>query len=336
MIVKKDDYSLLPAALQSIRQSVDEVIIVVDEIDQDIESIAQKFDVRLVENKFNDNFAEQRNISLQYARMEWMLVMDADEVMSSHDLVTLKRLAATDHYVAFVMSQLNYTNDVNQARFIPAKNDITEKYGFAGYFPVPTIRFIRNNQGITFTRRVHEMVDESLESKGLLGRVLKTDISLHHLKGIKGPVSFRLDELRYLRLLKKEAKDNPKNPKVFFDIGTISLFTAKNIREAILNLKKAVKLNPQFLDANLNLAFAYGEAKEYENALAIYQSLPPSYTSLSGITASLFFLGRHDDALESAKKTLSLFPEKKEEIEKKIAAISEAKTKNKESDVSEL
>jgi len=288
----------------------------VDRKDPAIVNIAKEFNAIVFSHSFQD-FSQQRNFSLKKATGDWILVLDADEVLAGEDVERLK----TTRAVACMLDQLNYTNDANQARFIPAENEITRRFGFKGYFPVPVIRFFRNREGFHFTRKVHEMVDESIYEKGLWDEVEKTNIPIHHLKGLKGPEALGATEMRYLGLLKKEVKANPKNFKAWSDMGTITLFTLNNPSQAIGHFQKSLGINPKFGEARMNLAFALGRIGEWEKALEIYSTLPKDFHSLTNKAACLASLNRKEEAMACYKKALELRLEMREEIEKRIQSL---------------
>ncbi|MBI4020617.1 MAG: tetratricopeptide repeat protein [Candidatus Aenigmarchaeota archaeon] len=322
MILRKEDLPFLNTCLMNTAPGVDEIIIVIDKPDQDIAAVADQYKARLITQPFPESFAEQRNRSIAEAQMDWILVLDADEILAAGDLDRLKA-AAKGAVVACSLVQLTYTNDTAQERFVPAKNELTQQFGFAGYFPVEMIRFFRNHQGISFTRRVHEMVDEIIEQKGLAQQVVRTDIPIHHLKMLRP--SLREDELRYLQLLQLEVKEHPDSAKAWFDIGTIQFFTLRNPFAAAASLERALTLRPSFTEAGMNLAFVYGHLKRYKEALAVYRRLPADAAVLSGMGTCLFHLGRHAKAISCYRQAAALQPEKKEEIEKKIALIRAAR-----------
>ena len=324
MMCKKDDYSFLDTCLTNVAGGVDEIIIVVDKIDQEIEDMVKGFNVKLIEHEYNNSSAEQRNISIKNAKMDWILVLDADEILALDDLIELKGLVKDKDYIACVLNQINYTDDQNQVRFFKTDNDITRRFGFKGCFTVPAVRFFKNNMGLYFTRRVREMVDEVIDQKGLSNKVLNTNIPMHHLKALKRGDVLKDTEIRYLRLLEMEVADNPENFKALFDIGTINLFTLKNPERAIQNFKEALKTKTDFIEAKLNLAFAYGEIKNYEEALEIYKDILKQrvdYFTLSSISTCYFFIKKYKEAIEYLEKALAAEPERKEEIEKKIEII---------------
>ena len=321
MIVKKEDYKLLPNCLSHIYQHMDEIIVVVDKIGPEIEETARNFGFRLFERKFSGDFSEYRNFSIRQATKDWILILDADELLSPEDLQKLRQIAGSGEHIACMLNQINYTNDTNQLRFVPLKNQITELFGFSGMFVVPIIRFFKNSIGLHFTRRVHEMVDETIAKKGIWEKVNKTDIPLHHLKLLKGPEEFKKTELRYLGLSELETADNPQNFKAFFDIGTTYLFTERKYPEAIKNLKKSLDISPDFLPAKLNLAYAYCQTKEYENALDLYKKTPENYRILSNILTCLFYLKKYKEALDCCEKLIALEPSMRGELKKKIGII---------------
>ncbi|WP_134683500.1 glycosyltransferase family 2 protein [Brevibacillus migulae] len=78
MIVKNEEKHL-ERCLQSVRNIVDEMIIVdTGSQDRTIE-IAHSFGAKVVHYKWNHNFSEARNVSINHASGEWILILDADE-----------------------------------------------------------------------------------------------------------------------------------------------------------------------------------------------------------------------------------------------------------------
>lgn len=78
MIVKNEE-QFLPACLKSIKNYVDEIIIVdTGSTDKSIE-IAKRYGAKVYEHPWENDFAKHRNQSISYARGDWILILDADE-----------------------------------------------------------------------------------------------------------------------------------------------------------------------------------------------------------------------------------------------------------------
>lgn len=300
-----EEEKFLHQCLMNVKDGVDEIIAVVDK--GRTSEVAESFGAKIVEHGWNDDFSAARNESLKHTTKEWILVLDADEILTYDDLVKLKEMADGDA-VAFMLNQINYTNDANQMRFVRASNLFTERFGFAGYFAVPTIRFFKNKSDFHFRRRVHELVDESIIEKGLESKIRDSGIPIHHLKAIKK--NLQESEKRYMMLSEREITENPKNYKAHYDIGIISIFNVPDHEKAEMHFKKCLEIEPGFNEARIALAYLYFRLKKYEEALKAFEEAtiydknnPHLYANMG---SCLFMLGRHKEAAESYKKAIEL------------------------------
>ena len=80
MIVKNEE-KFLAQCLNSIKDAVDEIIIVdTGSTDKTVE-IAQSFGAKVYHHPWRNSFSEARNHSLSYATCDWILQIDADEAL---------------------------------------------------------------------------------------------------------------------------------------------------------------------------------------------------------------------------------------------------------------
>ncbi len=87
MIVKNEEENI-GRCLASVKPVVDEMIVVdTGSTDRTID-IAKAFGAQVYDFEWTNNFAEARNFSLSKAAGDWILVLDADEVISSLDHVS--------------------------------------------------------------------------------------------------------------------------------------------------------------------------------------------------------------------------------------------------------
>lgn len=99
MIVKNEE-KFLAQCLKSIRDAVDEIIIVdTGSTDRTVE-IAQSFGAKVYHHPWRNSFSEARNHSLSYATCDWILQIDADEALDQADIPLLHKLIQTDSYNA--------------------------------------------------------------------------------------------------------------------------------------------------------------------------------------------------------------------------------------------
>ena len=85
MIVRNEE-NMLAGCLESIRDWVDEIIIVdTGSNDRSIE-IAGQYGARIFEQEWQDDFSYHRNFSIQQATGDWILIIDADERLATEDI----------------------------------------------------------------------------------------------------------------------------------------------------------------------------------------------------------------------------------------------------------
>jgi tetratricopeptide (TPR) repeat protein len=103
---------------------------------------------------------------------------------------------------------------------------------------------------------------------GILGSIIK-----------EGGERFQRDRKETEELLMEIIKHNPKDYMAFYWLGETYTRLGRN-EEAIMNLKRAVELNTEHLDAHLNLAKLYKSAGKSELAIYEYEmvlSLNPNH-----------------------------------------------------------
>lgn len=79
-LIIRNEAALLPACFQSVA-GADELI-VVDTGSEDYSiAVAEAYGARVLQYKWEDDFAKARNTGLAHATADWILVLDADEVL---------------------------------------------------------------------------------------------------------------------------------------------------------------------------------------------------------------------------------------------------------------
>jgi glycosyltransferase involved in cell wall biosynthesis len=78
-LIARDEGAMLGPCLESIRGLVDEIVIVDTGSRDETPAIAAGFGARVIHHRWRDDFADARNVSLDEARGQWILYIDADE-----------------------------------------------------------------------------------------------------------------------------------------------------------------------------------------------------------------------------------------------------------------
>ena len=197
-MIVKNEASCLAGCLRSVQGLVDEIIIVDTGSTDGTKDIAASFGAKAVDFVWQDDFSAARNESLKHATGDWILVLDADEVISSKDHTSIREAMTSSSFeasdisetsassetsdtsktsetsrvsdnsknsriIAYRLVQRNYTDDFSLANWVSSQNDSYEESKCAhGWDPNPIFRLFRNGKGIFFEGRVHECVDKSV------------------------------------------------------------------------------------------------------------------------------------------------------------------------------
>jgi glycosyltransferase involved in cell wall biosynthesis len=162
MIVKNEE-RFLPGCLESVRDLVDEMIIVDTGSSDATREIAESFGARLFDFPWCDDFSAARNESLKHTTGDWILYLDADERISKAYHSQIRRLISGGKAEAFLL---------NLNSRIGTKDD-------AQYHLVAYPRLFRKLKGVCFAGKVHEQITSSLNS--LRARIVQSDVIVDHL-----------------------------------------------------------------------------------------------------------------------------------------------------------
>lgn len=93
VILTKNEEPRIARCLKSVRWA-DEVVIVDGESTDRTVEICEQYGARVISHRFEGSFAQERNLGLQHARGEWVLQIDADDVVTDDFRQQVERLLA--------------------------------------------------------------------------------------------------------------------------------------------------------------------------------------------------------------------------------------------------
>ncbi|MCA8944273.1 MAG: glycosyltransferase [Planctomycetes bacterium] len=142
-MITRDEERYLDECLRRAKPAVDEIVIVdTGSVDRTIE-IARSHGATVVEERWQDDFAKPRNTGLDHVNGDWVLVLDADEMLDDGSAEAIRRLVeeprASGYHVRF-----------------------TNVFGGEKTLGVTMVRLFRNLPGLRWANRIHEQVTPSL------------------------------------------------------------------------------------------------------------------------------------------------------------------------------
>ena len=166
MIVKNEE-KFLPQCLDSLKPIVDEIIVVDTGSTDRTKDIATVYGAQVFGFNWNDDFAAARNFSIAKARGEWILIMDADEVISPMDYTAFRKLINKKSLdpSAYSIVTRNYCHKANTIGWNPNDGYYAQEENGIGWLPSEKVRLFSNNNGIKFEGAVHEMADPILKKR---------------------------------------------------------------------------------------------------------------------------------------------------------------------------
>lgn len=106
-LIVKDEEELLPQCLDSIVQFIDEIILVdTGSIDATLD-IAEEYGCKVYHYAWTDDFSAARNESLKHATGDWLLVIDADEVLTQESIAVIQQAVESTEHDALAVTVLN-------------------------------------------------------------------------------------------------------------------------------------------------------------------------------------------------------------------------------------
>ena len=140
---------IIEQTLTSIQNWVDEIIVVDSKSTDSTLSILEMFSVRLYQKDW-EGYAKQKNFAISKCTGDWILVLDADEIVSD---------SLRDEILKTIKNP-----GIKTGFFIPRKLYIGKRWiKYGGYYPDCQLRLFKNNIGGHFPDRV---VHESIIIKG--------------------------------------------------------------------------------------------------------------------------------------------------------------------------
>lgn len=159
MIVKNEE-EVLHRCLSSVKGVVDEIIIVDTGSTDRTKDIAKDFTDKIYDFEWNDDFSAARNYSFRHATKDYILWMDADDVLFEEDREKLKKLKEELAPEIDVVSMLYHIafDEYDNPTFSYRRN-----------------RMVKRSKNFKWKGAVHEYLEVG-------GRVLETDIAFRHRK----------------------------------------------------------------------------------------------------------------------------------------------------------
>ena len=208
-VIVKDEEKVLKRCLDSVKDIVDEIIIVDTGSHDKTKDIAKQYTDKLYDFKWIDDFSKARNFSFSKATKDYIIWLDADDVILEDDRIKLLNLKKKlDKSIDIVLLKYNTGFDENG------------NVNFSYYRE----RILKREKNYQWVSPIHEVIVTS-------GKYVHKDIAITHKK-IGYP-----DPKRNLRIFEKMIKNGDTlDPRQQFYYAR-ELYYNKKYKKAIKNFK---------------------------------------------------------------------------------------------------
>jgi glycosyltransferase involved in cell wall biosynthesis len=298
MIVRNEQAFLGPS-LNAIKNLVDEIIVVDTGSKDRSADIARVYGAQVFDVEWQDDFSLARNVSLEKAHGDWILILDADEVIAPQDFADLKQmvLSSKDKPRAYSLQTRNYLNLANAMDWQPNDRSYPQQEAGIGWFPTDKVRLFPNLNGIRFDFPVHEMVDVKVKEAGIPIRPCL--VPIHHYGHLNETKNRRKAE-KYLKLGYDKLEQLGSNSVALRELAVQAGQLGRWV-EAIDLWQRLLAVCPDFHDAYANMAGAYWQLGQYEQGIEFskkaVQNSPAIKEGHYNLAVNLFMKGRVDEAI---------------------------------------
>lgn len=293
MIVRNEEHCLA-SCLASVRPLVKEIVVVDTGSTDRTREVAAAAGACVYDFGWCDDFAAARNYSLELATGDWILVLDADEVLEPVRREEMAGLLAADGVEGYFVTVRSYLDSGCEA-----VEDMV-------------VRLFRNRPFYRFEGAIHEQVAGTIKRHNNGGGLARSDLIIHHMGYLNREIGAKDKRRRNIRVIKKALAGSPSDPFLHYSLGIEYLLSGRTDEgigclERALGLMKGDEGYCRDLLITLGLGLLKAGRRDklagmLETTLSIYSGDP----DLVLIRGMLYFSeGRYEQAVAELRRGLN-------------------------------
>jgi len=229
-IITKNEEKNIVRCIRSVQDVVDEIIVVDTGSMDDTMIKAINAGAKIGQLKWNDDFSEPRNKAIDLSSTDWILSIDADEVLPERGKEEIREMASMPKVAGWHIDTMTYIKSAMQLNVQVNNKKYKEGKEFPYYVISTKTRMFQKRGGIRWRFPVHELIDTSIIEAG--GKFRKAEIKVQHLHK-----EVRAEEMKekgkfYLRLCEKKVRENPEMGHAWGELAVCELQLGLFLRAA--------------------------------------------------------------------------------------------------------
>jgi glycosyltransferase involved in cell wall biosynthesis len=225
-MIVKDGGASLSRCLASVRGVVDEIVVVDTGSHDDSVARAQAAGARVLHHAWSDDFAAARNVGLEAASGDWILLLDSDERFEPPVPVQLRDALERPQYLGY---------------FLPIRSELAR----GEQLESTILRLWRHSPAARFRFPIHEQVLPDLEAiAAKTGQrfALLADLKVVHDGYTPDAIATHGKVARNLRLFRKAVAERPDEPYLWYKFADFLRGQAEHKAEALTAAERALDL----------------------------------------------------------------------------------------------
>ena len=298
-VVARDEEADLPRCLTSISGVADEVVVVDTGSTDSTKAVARDLGALVHDFPWTDDFAAARNQAIDRATGQWVLMIDADEVLHADDRGRVRPLlqAKVEAYHVPILSFLGAA-----APDAAAARDFVRDL---------RLSLFRNRRGYRFKGAIHEELTGDFGPEG----TALAPFRILHYGYLDDRIASRRKGDRNRRLLLRELERRPDDPFLNYCLGAELMGQADYhgaLRHFRISLGRWGIEEPRHGDLLMKLSLSHLAVRDYEQAGKVLREgvrIYPDYTDLWFVLGGLEFqMGRYGASRKCFQRCLDLGP----------------------------
>jgi tetratricopeptide (TPR) repeat protein len=247
-MIVKNGAPVLGRCLSSVSPFVDRILVGDTGSTDESAAIARGFGAEVIEIPWEQDFSRARNRLLAMGKCDWILVMDADEMLDGRGGARIRELIEAPDIYAYHNPRWNYVRDAStRLGFQAARPNpllIEESRAYPAYVPLPTTRLFRSHPGVYYEGCVHETVTRRLAALGL--GTARADFVVHHFGHAEDADADRQKKNDLYQVLgERKLAANACDPQAFIELGFAELENSRRPAVALMHFERACQLSSQ-------------------------------------------------------------------------------------------
>jgi glycosyltransferase involved in cell wall biosynthesis len=296
-MIVKDEEAMLGRCLESVRDVVDEMVIVDTGSTDRTVKIAESYGARVFTYPWGDSFSDARNYGIARATMDWIFIMDADDEFEKQDSGMLRDMTSE--------------NAVATAYYCKTLSFMGDEPDLANVVSNLNIYLFRNRMGYRFTGDIHEQISCADPSAKTVTAI--SDMRVYHYGYLNNAMRSQKKRARNMQLIQKELEKCPDNPFMLYNLGN-EYIALRNVRDAYdcylksyAHMDPAVAYSSKLILRLVTCCELLGNTAEQMKFINEGLAHYPKFTDLEFIRGTLWMQKeRYLAAIRSFKKCLSM------------------------------